>query len=485
MDQDIAAAARSVGCSGYFMWDIFPESFASKLLTATKRYARFLKDSGFASTHSSALEAVGKAAGFPNWHAFRTVVEGLVGTLDPDKRGSRLDKGEEQIKALIPTFPFLVEVAADCTPTPAEQFGLSQIASKLATACGCSHESMLDMVGRINGSDSWEKLITRVPEESKEPLYRFLVDEAGAGRFAFSKACEALIDQQDELFQGFHFRTATEQHDFKQELARVLSARPDFLEGLLAKTEVLNEPGSRRERGKVFNDAIAQASTLIPVGFKGEISWGNLTNRFYHRLLYGAMVWHSQESHTAKALALARKQLRQNKQDNLGVRFWLPVLLVADGQFAAADKACERLVKNGYTDANVDWVCAISHFASGRLQRSAESLYLALFKYPATRHVVSADFDALQAAQSNKESRRNVSPDPETLIDQYVSAIMQVPKLELAFDRWMSLPAVAVTEKHLEQEFQRNWRQPGGSLAAWQAGVSAKAALLARIAFPT
>lgn len=485
MHEEICNAAREVGCSDYFSWEIWPEHFASLLMAAAKRHARFLKESGLVKTHSEALETVAKAAGFAHWHAFHTVVQGLFDAFNPEVHWPRPDEGgREPIKTLIPAFVLMVHTPADCAPSAEEERGLTKAAAQLALACGRPKEEVLDMIGKMNGADTWDKLLTRRPEDSKEPLYGFTVRGDGTGKFTISSACAALIEQQDSLFQGFDSRPQSQQLEFEVLLARVLDAQPDFLEGLLAKATVLHyRPEFRQQMGKIYTEAINKANALLPPGFKGEISWLDLSNRFYHRLLYGAMIWHSHEGHTAKALALARRQLRFNKGDNLGVRMWLPVLLVAAGQVEAADNACKKMtLGDGYTDAGIELVDAICHFANGRLQQSAESLYLAVFMYPPMRHVINVDWEALGEAVNDRQSHRTVSPDAKTMVDQYVSAAMNLDGLEQTFDQWLERPAVALAETALAREFHANWRRPNGSLDQWDAEVKKFAALLSKAA---
>lgn len=481
MDQVIDDAARAAGCSDYFSWEICPDHFASLLMSAAKRYARFLKDVGLVKSHNAALETVAKAAGFPHWHAFHSVVQGLFDAFNPEVHWPRPKGGREPIKTLIPSFVFMVQASPDCSPTPQEQMGLTRAAAQLARVCGSSLDELLDMIGKMNGADTWDKLLNRRPEESKGPLYGFHVNEDGSGRFVVSSACSALIDQQDDLFEEFHSRPESQQREFETHLARVLDERPDFLEGLLAKAEVLRfKPALRRQQGKIYTEALKRANALLPVGFKGEISWYDLSNRFYHRLLYGAMVWHSHESHTAKAVALARRQLRLNKSDNCGVRMWLPVLLIADGQPAAADKARKKMtLGDGYTDAGVELVNAICHFANARFQQAAESLYLSVFMYPPMRHVISYDWDSLNGALNDGESTRTISLDAETMVEQYMSAAMQIVELELSFGRWLSRPEVTIAEAALARVFHANWRQPSGKLDQWKSEVKRRAKLLA------
>lgn len=484
MDQSISDAAHSVGCSDYVTWLVAPDHFAKPLMGAAKRYARFLKESALVKSHNEGLETVAKAAGFPHWHAFHSIVQGLLNALDPEGNWPRSEDGREPFKPLVPAFVFMVQAPPDCPPTPAQQLGLTKAATQLAQACDSQLDPILDMIGRMNGADSWGKLLTRKPEEAKGPLYGFQVDEDGNGQFVISSACAALIDEQDELFQGFNSRPQSQQREFEIQLARVLEARPDFLEGLLAKAEVLSfKPGLLNRQGKIYADAIKRANQLIPVGFKGEIAWGYLNNRFYHRLLYAAMVWHSHKGHTAKAVALARRQLRLNRADNLGVRLWLPILLVADGQATAADKASMKMnPDDDCTDAGIELVNAICHYANGRLQQSAEALYLSVFMYPPVRHVISVDFAALDESANDRQSSRTIIPDAQTMLSQYVSVAMQLETLELTFERWLRRPSVALDESALAQEFHANWRQSNGTLDKWHAELKRRASLLSKAA---
>ena len=112
------------------------------------------------------------------------------------------------------------------------------------------------MLGRMNGSDSWEKLLRRTPLEGTDPLYAFTIDHAGTGRFDWSDACGALVEQQDDLFQQYNSRTKQEQKAFQSQLAEVLARRPDFLEGLLAKAEILRYTPDNAKMGKIYADAI-------------------------------------------------------------------------------------------------------------------------------------------------------------------------------------------------------------------------------------
>lgn len=482
MHQAICDAASAVGCTDYFSWAIFPSRFAKKLMASAKRYARFLKNSGLVKNHNQALETVAKAAGLAHWHAFQTVTQGLIDASQPDGHSPTSTASLETINKLIPAFVFLVKTQPECALCEHEQAGLRKAAAQLARACDRPIDPILDMIARMNGADTWDKLLARRPEQATEPLYEFNIDENGDGCFAISRACFELNEQQDELLYEFHSRPLSEQREIEEQLDHVLDAQPDFLEGLLAKAQLLHyRPEFRRQEGKILKSAINKAEELLPKRFKGLISWHDLPNRFYHRLLYSAMVWHSHEGHTAKALTLARRQLRLNKRDNLGVRMWLPVLLIADGQEGAADKACKKMTLDHVNrHAGFQLINAICHFANGRYQQSAEALYLSIFMYPPMKQVLSLDRAAIVGALNDPQARRIVSPDAETLTEQYVTASMQVVGLGRSFDQWLVHPAVAQAESDLASEFQANYRQPNGSLIQWDTEVKKRALILSK-----
>ena len=112
MDQIISDTARAAGCSGYFMWEIWPDIFASQLMAATKRYSRFLKDFKLAKSHSDALGIIARASGFQDWHGFHSVVQSLLDAFDTKVHWPRPEGGREPIKKLVAAFPFMVQASS-------------------------------------------------------------------------------------------------------------------------------------------------------------------------------------------------------------------------------------------------------------------------------------------------------------------------------------------------------------------------------------
>ena len=134
--------------------------------------------------------------------------------------------------------------------------------------------------------------------------------------------------------------------------------------------------------------------------------------------------------------------------------------------------------RDGYTDAGIELVKAICHFANKRLQESAESLYLSLFLYPPLRYVMSRDFAALNETLNDKQALRPILPDPQTLVDQYVTALIEIPELEHTFDAWMGRKEVAAAEVHLAKEFHAAWGVQGANMERWKSEIAKHAAQL-------
>lgn len=481
MNPDIATAAIAVGRFDYEVWYSCPDYFASLLLDSAKRHSRFLHQFGFARSHSDALEKFSRAAGFPNWHAFHTVVQGLIDAFNPEVHSTRPSGGREPITTLIPAFVFLTKVSLECPPTQAESFGLNKAALQLAKACNIEQQPLLEMIARMNGADSWQMLLSRNAIEAEKPLYEFEVLDDGQGRFLLSDACVFLLQEQSKLFQDFHSRPSHEQMKFVSELEVVLKKRPDFLGGLLAQSEVLRyQPTYERKRARVLADGIRQAEALIPPGFKGKISWLHVANLFYLQLLYASMVHHALADHPVKALGIARKILRLDGQSSTSEREWLPVLLVANRKYREANSACTKMSQDGFSSGDIELVKAICHFANGELQMSAKCLFLGLFIYPPLRHVLRVDFDALAESLKGEKNIRTVTTDPEDMIDKYVVATMFLHDLSDTFYQWMNHPSVPLVEKAVADVFFAFRKKHEVSLLDWVVERDRQAFLLSK-----
>jgi len=195
----------------------------------------------------------------------------------------------------------------------------------------------------LQGADSWEVLTKRKPEESKKPLYTFHYDRH-RGTFEWSDACVVLVEKMDSMWQNYEDIPQENQELAAELITNKVAKRPDFLEGCLALATIQKIEGRLEKARESYREGIKRAEALIPKEYKGPIDWLYTENRFYHRLLYNYMLWCAEYGKIVSAIKLARKQLRLNPGDNLGVHISLPIMLAADGQHASAERAMRRLL---------------------------------------------------------------------------------------------------------------------------------------------
>lgn len=189
----------------------------------------------------------------------------------------------------------------------------------------------------------------------------------------------------------------------------------------------------------------------------------------------------TRELKIAKALALARKQLRLNKSDNLGVRFWLPVLLAVKKEVAAADKACDKMAEEGYMSVDTDLIRSICHYANKRHEEAAEYLYRAILQFPPLRHIVDFDDAKFLHALDDKITRRLITPDYLLLSDLFVCALIFFREMDAEFVMLINLPEFKIVEEKVAKVFFANWRVPGGTVENWETSIKQNAALLAHV----
>lgn len=478
--RDFMNAAREVGCADYTpTWLTSPEVLGKALLSQAKRYARFLEDLKPAIGHRKALESIAKSAGMPNWHTLQTLSQGLIDDFDPEFHWPRPESAAERCNKLIPALSLLSDAREACPPKAEEKHGMERFASRLAEHAQISVHQALDLAAKMNGSDSWDALLKRQPEDSKAPLYRFFVEEGvfgRGGRFVWSQACIGLVERQDALFQGYSDRKPAKQRECADLVARITTARPDFLEGLLAKAEILyrkTDVATYRAAGEIYADAIKQADAMIPKDFKGEISWLFTDNRFYHRLLYGHMMWHSVCGSLKKSIALARKQLKRNPSDNLGVRIELAALLCADGQYEAASKAATKMADAAYSDGQIALVRSMCSILNDQPAAGLSEFLRALFELPYLRDVVKDSFELNYSFDS--PDKRLVLPDMGTVARQFSVVTLLHPSLLALYSRLLDQPEVFAEEARLGTLFRderaQNRGKPGVAMT-WRDEVT-------------
>lgn len=441
MSSDFIHALHAIGVSNQWpVWATLPDVLGRDILDTSKRVARFLQKAHPPMTRSTALEAVARGAGMTSWHRLHSLAQALIDDFNHDVHSPRPSGKDDRVLALQAAFPMLARAEKDCCPSAEVINGMSTFALKLAPAANISEERAHDIVAQLNGADTWEALLRRQPEDSQEPLYRFIVEEgefARGGRFVPSEACAALIDELDHLREGLVEEELPNAGRLGEWLKRVTEKRPDFLDGLQVQAEVcLLGYEQRRVRGKAFAHALSESMALIPSGFKGQILWAFSENRFFHRLLFGYMTDSITNGSRSRAISLARKQLRWNPNDEMGVRYYLPVLLASIGEHGPAMRALRKTMeKTGQGDVNAHFTRSLVSFANGNPGTGISCMLKALFLFPALRDVVASD-DGKPWGPIPPSQRRVTVLDRWTLLEQYVALTPAVAALE----EWM--PAV-------------------------------------------
>jgi len=421
MSLSFMLSADAVGVFDAETFVVRPDILVAQLMDAAKRHARFLEAEFPRIGHRNMLEIVAKAAGFPNWHAFQTLLDKVAVEYAPPAGGNGETAPSELFEPFVSALPLLVSVGSDIAPTTQELAGLTGLVVRLSRHLG-DQRKIETVIAKLNSADTWHDLLARKPEESPEPLYEFHVHEDGYSRFDWSDACATLVEELDDLWQHYEERSKPDQAKARRYVASVLKKRPDFLEGWLAQGTMEMLEGRDENAGPAFKEGVDRALALIPKGFKGEISWLHLDNRPYHRLLYNYMHWHVRRGNTAAAIKLARTQLRQNPNDNLGVRFDLPLFLAIAEEGDAALKAMARIQKDGERDdGHLLLILAICSLLLGDIKGGQVYFLRAFFDLPALRPLLLTD----QLPDDFVQGRRlhhGVIPDFDMLWFHYEAA---------------------------------------------------------------
>ena len=461
-------AGTRVGVVHAFQATLFAANYGQAFLDAAKRHARLLEVRFPDVGHRKMLEAVAKAAGFPNWHAFQTVATRLIEDYQVPEYGSRQDAPESVLAPLIPALPLLIEVKRDLAPTETQRNGLEKIGERLAGEIGAPVQAVMDVLAHLQDADSWSKLNSRRPEQSLEPLYAFRLMEEGDGLFEWSVACAALVDRLDQAWQGYSDWPKREQRKAEKIVLEMVTSRPDFLEGQLALA-TMNEENSRENAAlAVFEKAIERAEDLIPEGFKGKISWGYTENRFYHRLLFNYMRLCVKMGQLPKAIKMARRQLRLNPNDNLGVRFDLPVYLAASGKHDSAAVALRAFnKKDAQKGAQEFMVMSLCRLAAGSIQDGAELFLRALFDLPMLRPILLDNKVPDYHSDGDWEWHRGVIPDIESMWFEILAMTLPSPELTVLYTQILRTQEVTDAEKRMAATFsaemekiRHNWSMP-------------------------
>lgn len=484
-DIEFMLAAQKVGVDNYLssLFLVAPSQLGQRMLEAAKRLARFLKYAEPTLGHRKKLEVVAQSAGFPNWHAFHALCQNLIDDYAEPGSGRR----GVAFAPFVPALPLLIIIGDETPPLPEETTGLESLGGRLAIALGQPVPKMLDVLAKFHGADTWRVLCDRKPEDSTGPLYVFRANQE-SGQFHWSPACTAMVEGMDELWQDYDRLSKPKQTKARQYVAQLVRKRPDFLEGRLALATMTSLDGAPEKEGPILAQAIKDADRLIPPKFDGEICWGHLSNRFYHRLLFAHMRWCATFGSMEEAIALAQRQLRLNHSDNLGVRISLPAFLAASGDHDAAKVALRRISDPEVAqDGHILLVRSLCHLLAGEMEEGKELFLRALFKFPALRPLI-LEHEAPDVYGQSKKWLRGCLPDLEMVWFDYCTACNDNEEhTEEVFVRILLNPAVIAVEEELASLYVRARASPSNGsrphpIQQWADAVEQAAISLAALA---
>ena len=468
---DRATEALGLGIEA-FWFNQCPAEQASRLSNRIKMSAKLLAKTAELQ-HSKALEAMAQALRFPSWHHLAAHLTRGQGCVPGQLPAGWLD-------GLSSAAVLLVQAQDDVSLPAAQLDAFEHLGDILAMLTDAPKQVVLDGVSAaLCGGRSWREVRSRGPLTATEPLYRFVVpgeDFAGevGGYFEESPACGQLIEQLDEQWQGYDGFSRPQKRKARAWVEAALGAQPGFLEGGLALAS-MQQDARDSEAMSTANRFVRQAEALIPKGFNQPIVWGHLGNRFYHRLLWLQLKLYHGGGNPVGATKLAKKQLKLNPNDNLGLRHVIPLLLLQQGEAAAARRALKRFSDEPGLDAAA--IRAFVEFADGNQRLFQYELLSALFSWPWLRVFLLGNQNGLP---SGDDGIRAMSPDPDTLLDFGWPAYCAVPGLRAACKAFLVEPGVLQAEAELRQYWASYWharRDAGaagkGTREGWDSLVNA------------
>lgn len=440
-----------------------PDEQVNKLRARLQEAAKLLV-SATSLPLEQAREALAHALRFASWSALTAHLAQADGFTSGKLPAGWLD-------ALSPCLVFMIYPEPHVPLPEAQLQAFEHLAATLSMLTDLPGQEILDGVcAPLCADRSWHAVKHRNPMQANVPLYGFRVLQEDAeggvgGCFEASAACFALTQELDEQRQGYDHMSKAEQRQARLWVEDVLQAQPGFLEGGLALAWMQREAGEEAALTTVRRH-LKLAEALIPKGFKGRILWGHLGNRFYHRLLWLMLELSHEQDRCDTAATLARKLLRLNPGDNLGVRYILTLLLLELGDLNAAQRALKGLSDEEGLTASA--IRAFVAYADKDTCTFRHELATALFTLPVLRAFLLNDNRALPEGETGY---RQIHPDVETFAKFAWPGYCTVPGLSKACTAFLKEPAVLKAEEELRRYWnaRRQGRQAVGSAEGWQA----------------
>lgn len=417
--------------------------------------------------HSKALNTVAHALRFPTWHHLSSQLELANGS--PDDKLS-----DAWFNAFSGAVVLWLEPEKEVALAHVQLEAFERFGHILAMLTDVPVQRMLDDVcARLCAGQNWADVCARSPLKATLPLYTFSGEPHTEGSdpggwFAESAACMALIEELDVQWQGYDQFTKSEKRAARQWVEAALASQLGFLEAGLALAAMQHD-ACEAQASSTVTRFIKQAEALMPKGFRGPVVWGNTSNRFYHRLLWLQMELHHEAGDLPAALRVARKQLRLNPDDNLGIRFVLPLMLLQRQKFDAARRDANRNLQ-GEWDITAQVIMAFCDYAVGNVMDFRHGLASSLISLPWLRLFL---LNQRQPLPDGDDGFRSMRPD-EMVFSKFVRpAYRAVPGLMNACKSFLAEAQVQRAEAELRQYWKGFWRKAEservGTPAGWDA----------------
>jgi hypothetical protein len=438
------------------------------------------------SSGEGALNTLAHALRFASWAT-------LKDHLQDGRRIAPNQLDGEWFDALSLVLPLLVDVADEVALTRGHVEALERLANTLSMLTDVPQLKILNAVmAPLQGGRRWAQVRSRDPLKARAPLYRFEVDATvppdgtatpgppampgghdldddppmasvpflvvsgpARGRFVESDACSVLVEALDEAWQGHDMFSRARQRAARRWVEAALRDQPDFLEAGLALASMQYDAGDV-EAIDTLDSYIRKATALIPKAFDGEIVWDEMGNRFFHRMLWLRMQMAYDVGELSAAIRLARRQLRLNPGDTLGLRYLLPLMLLEKGACAVAKRETARL--RGEVDMLASVLRAFCLWATGHEAAFRKELLVGLFTLPWLRTFLFTK----QQLLPGDPGFRGRAPDVDSFLEFAVPAVDRVPGLLAACRKVLNEPLVHVAEA----ELLALWLQASGSGSA-------------------
>ena len=465
--QSFAEAARALELDMLdYLFDQHPAEQCGRLAERIKLTAKLLSRCT-TLPQGKALDAVAQAIRFRHWHELSTHLTRGAETLHQTHPKVWRD-------ALSAALVLMVVVEDEVSLSPARLSAFEQLGQTLAMLTDMPTQRVLDAVpARLCGGSTWLDVRKRSPLKAMAPLYTFVVperhdDDDLGGYFEESPACLQLTEELDEQWQGYDAFSKVEKRRARKWVEDALASQPGFLEAGLALAWMQRNAG-QTEAASTVHRYIRQAEALMPAGFKGPLTWSHLGNRFYHRMLWLQLKLQHEAGELDSAARAARKQLRLNPNDNLGVRYVLPQLLLEQGNATAARRDAVKHLR-GEPDLTAAAIRAFCEHAVGNHAGFRMEMAAALVSLPWLRKFL---LDQRGPLPEGDDGIRGIEPDLETFGDFAWPAYLAVTGLRKACEAFLAEPLVLQAEAELRRYWKGYWvdrdRSRTGSHEGWNA----------------